>query len=169
MSSKAWAFTPFEIRAATHAVQKQRAAHVGWIGLVVCAVSLAACDRTGDARSEARVLVTHLNAVSDQGSLVERNAAIERLNKLRLQVEEHAQTREVCRTAHLGLLEAEAAQAEARKALNEAMARDSTALATAQSASIAANIERSNRALATAKLRFPECEKAMRKLVSEAH
>ena len=53
--------------------------------------------------------------------------------------------------------------------LSQAMARDSTSLPTAQSASIAANIERSNRALAMAKLRFPECEKAMRKLVKEAH
>lgn len=136
---------------------------------MACAVSGTACDRAADARSEARVLVTHLNAVSDQGTLGARNAAIERLSKLPLHVEEHAQTREVCRTAHLGLLEAEAAQAEARKALNEAIARDSAALPTAQSASIAANIERSNRALATAKLRFPECEKAMRKLVTEAH
>lgn len=101
--------------------------------------------------------------------MVDRSAAIERLGKLPLRVEEHAQTREVCRTAHLGLLEAEAAQAEARKALSQAIARDATSLPTAQSASIAANIERSNRALAMAKLRFPECEKAMRKLVKEAH
>jgi hypothetical protein len=169
MSNKAWAFTPVGIRVVSEPVQKQRVVHVGWIALVVCAVSSSACDRTADARSEARVLVTHLNAVSDQGSLRARNAAIERLDKLPLHIEEHAQTREVCRTAQLGLLEAEAAQAEARKALNEAMARDATALPTAQSASIAANIERSNRALATAKLRFPECEKAMRKLISEAH
>jgi metal-responsive CopG/Arc/MetJ family transcriptional regulator len=155
----------FEIRASSRSVQKVSAALLA-LGVVI---QLGACDRHADARAEARVLLRSLNDVSDRGSFQERSAAIDRLTQLQLSAAEHAQTREVCRAAHVGLLEAETAQAEARKALSEASALDAGVLAAKQASAVAADIERSNRALTTAKLRFPECERAMRKLIAEAH
>ena len=129
------------------------------------------CGERANARDEANTLMTSIHAVSDEGSFVDRSAALERLDQLSLHFGPHIQTREVCSAAHKGLLEAEIAQAEARRALasveGTAPANPPT-LEKAQAESIAADIERSNRALATAKERFPECERAMRELVREA-
>lgn len=136
------------------------------------AVWAASCGEQANARDEANALVTSLSAVSDEGSFVDRSAALERLNQLSLHFTPHIQTREVCSAAHKGLLEAEIAQTEARRAL-AAVSEGSTEanppkLEKVQADSIAADIERSNRALATAKERFPECERAMQGLLRES-
>jgi hypothetical protein len=132
---------------------------------LLTAAAITGCEQRANTRTEARALMTSLNAVTDQGgSLVERNAALERLDQLQLQVPAHVQTRDVCRAAHRGLLEAETAQAEARRAL-----ASTGALQRAEAAVIAADIERSNRALTVAKQRFPQCERAMRQLLTSAH
>jgi len=155
------------------AVQKQRGRlAAAWRLGVLClgTYGLAACGSQGEARAEARELITSLNAVSDEGSLSQRNAALARLDRLELHAPAHVQTRKVCREAHQGLLEAESAQAEARRTLAAASGSvPQPALDSAQADAIAAGIERSNRALATAKQRFPECEQAMRSLLKEAH
>lgn len=136
----------------------------GLIGVVA-----SGCGERPNARAEADALMTSLNAVSDEGSFVERSAALQRLNQLPLHFAAHAQTRDVCGSAHKGLLEAEIAQAEARRALTSASEGSAQpTLAKVQAESIAADIERSNRALAVAKERFPECERAMRGLLREA-
>lgn len=124
----------------------------------------AGCDRRGSVKAEARALMTSLNAVSDQGSLTLRSAALDDLQRLELHEPTHVQTRNVCRAAHQGLLDAEVAQAEARRAL----AKVGT-LEPSQAQVIAADIERSNKALSVAKQRFPECETAMRELIRVAH
>ena len=135
-----------------------------------CAAAIAACSGQSDARAEARELMTSLNAVSDEGSLTQRSAAIARLDRLELRAPQHVQARKVCREAHQGLLEAESAQAEARRAL-AAASSDATqgSLQHTQAEAIASGIERSNRALATAKQRFPECERLLKTLLKEAH
>jgi hypothetical protein len=130
----------------------------------------AACDRQADARAEARSLLTTLNAVSDERSLAERAAAIGVLDSLPLHEPGHAHTRVVCRAAHQGLLDAEIAQATARQAL--AGAGDggpAQKLSDAMAQSVANNIEQSNRALRAAKTGFPQCERALRALLKEAH
>jgi hypothetical protein len=137
--------------------------------MVFCAGLAWGCGERADARAEADALMTSLSAVSDEGSFVERSAALQRLNQLPLHFSAYAQTREVCGAAHKGLLEAEIAQAEARRALtsvNEGSPQPM--LGKVQAEGIAADIDRSNRALATAKERFPECERAMRGLLREA-
>lgn len=140
------------------------------LGTLCLASGLAACGGEAEARAEARELMTSLNAVSDEGSLSQRTAAIARLDQLELHRPAHVQTRKVCREAHQGLLDAETAQAEARRTLAAVSgAVPQPALEHTQANAIAAEIERSNRALATAKQRFPECEKAMRSLLQEAH
>jgi hypothetical protein len=135
------------------------------------------CGERHDARAEADALMTSLNAVSDNGSFVERSAALEHLDQLVLHFPTHAQVRDLCGAAHKGLLEAEVAQAEARRALSSVShaAADEAgngeaqpALEQVQAERIAADIERSNKALAMAKERFPECETAMRNLLREA-
>jgi hypothetical protein len=156
--------TRFEIRASFQGVQKASAGLLFLLGIIT-----GACNQQSDTRAEARELLRSLNDVSDRGSFQERTAALDRLTKMRLRVADHVQTREVCRSAHQGLLDAETAQAEARKALSDASARDAGLLGSKQATTIAADIERSNKALATAKQRFPECERAMRKLIAEAH
>jgi len=125
------------------------------------------CGEQTSARDEANALITSLHAVSDEGSFVDRSAALERLNQLSLHFAPHIQTRDVCSAAHKGLLEAEIAQTEARRAL-ASVSETGPKLEKVQADGIAADIERSNRALATAKERFPECEKAMRGLIREA-
>jgi hypothetical protein len=130
------------------------------------------CGEKANARDEANALMTSINAVSDQGSFVERSAALERLNQLSLHFAPHIQTRDVCSAAHKGLLEAEIAQAEARRALARVSEGNGEAnlpkLEKAQAESIAADIERSNQALASAKVGFPKCEQALRGLLREA-
>ena len=99
----------------------------------------------------------------------QRSNALQHLNQLPLHFAGLAQTRDVCSAAHKGLLEAEIAQAEARRALTSASeGSPQPMLEKVQAEGIAADIERSNRALALAKDRFPECEKAMRGLLREA-
>jgi hypothetical protein len=135
------------------------------LGAALTAAS--SCGEQASARAEADALMTSLNAVSDESSFVDRSAALERLNQLALHFAPHRQTREVCSAAHKGLLEAEIAQTEARRAL-ASVSEAGPKLEKVQAESIAADIERSTRALATAKERFPECEKAMRGLIREA-
>jgi len=151
----------------SRAVQKESRL---WACAVSVALVLLGCTGKADERAEARELMTSLNAVSDEGSLTQRSAAIARLDRLELHAPQHVQARKVCREAHQGLLEAEAAQAEARRTLAAVSGSTPQApLAQTQAESIASEIERSNRALATAKQRFPECERAMRSLLKEAH
>lgn len=142
---------------------------LAWIGAML--VAALGCGEQADARDEANALMTSLHAVSDEGSFVDRSAALTRLNQLPLHFAPHIQTRDVCSAAHKGLLEAEIAQAEARRALasvsDGAGAENPGKLERGQAESIAADIERSNRALAMAKERFPECEKALRGLVRD--
>jgi hypothetical protein len=144
--------------------------HLARGGLLILALLIAACDRQADARAEARSLLTALNAVSDERSLTERASAIAVLDRLPLHEPRHAHTRTVCRAAHQGLLDAEAAQATARRALaaaNDGGPPQKLSDATAQA--VARNIEASNRALGTAKAGFPQCERALRELLKEAH
>jgi hypothetical protein len=156
------AFTRPEVGSSIVTVQKSFLAVLGLVGTMGC------WERV-DARAEANALMTSLNAVSDEGSFVERSAALQRLNQLPLHFAAHAQTRDVCGAAHKGLLEAEIAQAEARRALTSAgEGTPQPMLEKVQAEGIAADIERSNRSLALAKERFPECEKAMRGLLREA-
>jgi hypothetical protein len=156
--------TRFEIRTSFRGVQKASAGLLVALGIIS-----AACNQKADARGEARELLRSLNDVSDRGSFQERSAAIDRLTNMPLRVADHVKTRAVCRVAHQGLLDAETAQAEARKALSEGSGRDAGLLGMQQATAVAADIARSNKALATAKQRFPECERAMRKLIAEAH
>jgi metal-responsive CopG/Arc/MetJ family transcriptional regulator len=156
--------TRFEIRASFRGVQKASRGLLIALGLIAVG-----CGQQADTRAEARQLLRSLNDVSDRGTFQERSSAIDRLTKMSLHTSEHVQTRDVCRAAHQGLLEAETAQAEARKALSEANTRDAGLIGSQQASAVAADIERSNKALATAKQRFPECERAMRKLIAEAH
>jgi hypothetical protein len=135
-------------------------------------VAASGCGEKANARDEANALMTSINAVADEGSFVERSAALERLNQLSLHFAPHIQTRDVCSAAHKGLLEAEIAQAEARRALASVGEGNGEAnlpkLEKAQAESIAADIERSNQALASAKVGFPKCEQALRGLLREA-
>jgi hypothetical protein len=154
-----------DVGAPAHAVQKS----LGRVAALLALTCALACGERADARDEARALMTSLNAVSDEGSFTQRSAALSRLSQLELHFAPHVQTREVCSAAHKGLLEAEVAQAQARRALSEVSQNGAAQpLAQNQAETIAADIERSNKALATAKDRFPECERAMRSLVREA-
>jgi hypothetical protein len=148
---------------------RMRLLQIACVGAVLSAAG--SCGEQNSARDEANALMTSLNAVSDEGTFVDRSAALERLNRLALHFAPHIQTRDVCSAAHKGLLEAEIAQAEARRALASIEGSDQPnppKLEAVQAESIAADIERSNRALATAKERFPQCEKSMQGLLREA-
>jgi hypothetical protein len=130
-----------------------------------------ACNREADAREEARLLLDKLHALSGDGTLTQRKAALDALRALPLREAEHGHTRDLCHSAHLQLLEAEAAQVSARKALDEAAAGaqpGGMALSPERGQAIAAELERSNSALAASKKAFPECEQATIALTREA-
>jgi hypothetical protein len=168
MSCKESPRTRGAVLAIGSAVQKlEKHARVASVILVFAAFG---CDSQADARGEARVLVRQLSEFSDDRSLVERSNALGALAKLPLRSADHAQARDVCVAAHRGMLDAETSQASARKALQEAQSQAANGgLDKARATSIANAIEASNRALTQAKQRFPECERAMRKLLTEAH
>lgn len=116
-------------------------------------------------------MLEKLNALNGEGTLVMRKQALDALNELPLREPVHARTRDVCRNAHLDLLNAESAQASARKSLDEATRRSQPggeALPAERGQAIALELERSNQALSRAKQGFPECEEATQKLVLKA-
>jgi hypothetical protein len=143
----------------------------------VCGVHVAAlilllgsaCDSRTAERAEARDLLAHLNAISDDHSLVERSAALAALQRMRLQVPEHVRARDACHAAHLGLLEAETLQTSARKALASGAQQPGGSLSASDALAITNDIDRSNRALADAKASLPICERATRALLTKAH
>jgi hypothetical protein len=164
--------TSAEVRWAASNVQKpQRHSLVCAVASLILLAFGSSCDARAAERSEARDLLKHLNAISDERSLVERSAAIERLRHLPLRVPAHARARDACQSAQLGLLEAETAQANARKSLAAASTKQQPGgtLSAQDAQTISADIERSNRALAEAKNRFPACERATRELLTKAH
>jgi hypothetical protein len=112
-----------------------------------------------------------LNKLSANGSLTERKQALDALEAFEIREPEHAQARDVCRSAHSQLLQAEAAQVSARKALEEAT-KDRTPGSPPMSAerglAIAAELKQSTGALTAAQLQFPKCEQATIALTREA-
>lgn len=129
-----------------------------------------ACHTEADARAEARELLERLHKLAGDGTLTERKAALDALHALPLHDTEHGRARDVCHAAHLKLLEAETAQLAARKSLDEAAegAKPGSGLSPERGQAIAAELERSNAALAAAKAGFPECEQATLALIREA-
>jgi hypothetical protein len=166
--------TLHQVAGAPRFVQKysrRRAARVA-SAIRLCSLwALAGCDTQAQERAEARELLAQLTAASEESSLSERSAALAALGKLRLRTPALIAMRDACRAAHQGLLEAETAQASARKALAEAGANQGagTRLSPSQADAIHVDIERSNRSLSEAKSRFPTCERAMRELTTKAH
>jgi hypothetical protein len=146
------------------------AARVLAFAMVVLLSSVPACDGCNDKRSQARTLLRALNTLSDKRSLSDRSQALAELGQVELSEPALVRTRESCRAAHAGLLDAETAQTSARQALERASQQGRDAgLSGDSAAAIARDIEQSNQALAQAKVRFPECERAMRELISAAH
>jgi hypothetical protein len=116
-------------------------------------------------------LLERLNALSGEGTLVMRKQALDALDKLPLREPVHDRTRDVCRNAHLELLNAETAQASARRSLEDATRQAQPgggALPPERSQAIALELERSSEALNRAKQGFPECEEVTQKLVLKA-
>jgi hypothetical protein len=161
-----------QVSGSSRLVQKRGALRIAAV-LILCSLPiLCACDsQAQQERSEARELLSRLHAVSQDRSFAERGAALDALGGLRLNVPAHIAMRDACRSAHTGLLEAEIAQASARKALAEASANNARGghLSPQQASGIAAEIEHSNKALADAQSRFPTCERALRELTTKAH
>lgn len=134
-----------------------------WCVVVLLVVLGSGCDRKEESRAEAKILLEKLRTLSGEGTLTQRQAALDALKNLELRDPEHARARDVCHGAHQQLLSAEASQAAARKALEEATQPQQpgggkTALTPERGVAIAADLQRSNEALAAAKRGFPECE-----------
>jgi hypothetical protein len=139
--------------------------------LALAAAAQAGCDREAESRAEARALLEKLNKLSANGSLAQRKQTIDALGQITLRVPEHAQARDTCRTAHLQLLQAEAAQVSARKSLEEATRAHEAAgvaIPPERGQAIAAELQQSNDALAAAQREFPKCEQATLELTREA-
>jgi hypothetical protein len=139
--------------------------------LATAATGFAGCDRGAESRAEARALLDRLNKLTANGTLAQRKQALDALALVSLRFPEHAHARELCRAAHLQLLQAEAAQVSARKALEEATrSREpgGARIAPERGQAIAAELQQSNAALAAAQREFPKCEQATLELTREA-
>jgi hypothetical protein len=139
--------------------------------IFLLAVAAAGCDRGAESRAEARALLDRLNKLSANGTLAQRKEAIDALGLVRVRVPEHAHALELCRSAHLKLVQAEAAQVSARKALEEATRNrepGGAPIAPERGQAIAAELQQSNAALAAAQREFPKCEQATMELTREA-
>ena len=136
--------------------------------LLACA-ACSGCDREAESRAEAKRLIERLQALSDEGTLTQRQTALDALRAMELRQPEHARTRDVCAGAHQQLLAAEAAQTSARKTLDEATQAHASGkgLSPERGHAIAAELERSNEALAAAKNAFPQCEARTLQLTRE--
>lgn len=165
-----------DVRVAALAVQKQSLLRVACL---ILSVSASACGRgcgdsgrrvSEDDRGEARSLLEQLTDLSDKESLQQRQARLEQLAGLKLAAAPNRQARDACRNAYQGLLDAEIAQASAKKALEQLSekARAGAAITPEQGRAVGADIERSNGALAAAKTGLPACEQAMRELLGRA-
>jgi hypothetical protein len=141
------------------------------LALATAATGLGACDRDAESRAEARALLDRLNKLSANGTLAQRKQAIDALGLVSVRVPAHAQALELCRSAHLQLLQAEAAQVSARKALEEATRNrepGGAPITAERGQAIAAELQQSNAALAAAQREFPKCAKATLALTREA-
>jgi hypothetical protein len=139
--------------------------------LILAAADQAGCDREAESRAEARALLEKLNKLSANGTLAQRKQTIDALDQVTLRVPEHAHARDICRTAHLQLLQAEAAQVSARKSLEEATRTHEAGgvpIPPERGKAIAAELQQSTDALATAQREFPKCEQATIELTREA-
>ena len=98
-----------------------------------------------------------------------RRARVDDLAGLALREPELARTRDVCVTAHRGLLDAETEQARARRSLEAAERRHPDGPVPAGEAQqIADAIAASNRALEQAQQALPRCEAQSRELALRA-
>lgn len=136
--------------------------------LLVCS---SACNRESESRAEARGLLEKLNKLSANGTLTQRKQALDALDALDIREPQHVHARDVCRSAHGQLLQAETAQVSARKALEEATkdrAPGSPPISSERGLAIAAELKQSTAALTAAQLQFPNCEEATIALTREA-
>jgi hypothetical protein len=145
--------------------------HRSFILVVAVLACSAACNHDEEARAEARGLLERLNKLSTKGTLTDRKQALDALDAFSIREPQHAQARDVCRSAHSQLLQAEAMQVSARKALDEATkdrAPGSPPMSSERGLAIAADLKKSTAALASAQLQFPKCEQATIALTREA-
>ena len=127
---------------------------------------LCGCDREAETRAEAKQLLERLQALSGDGTLSQRQTTLDGLRTMELREPEHAHARDVCLGAHEQLLQAEAAQTAARKALDDATKAQAggSGIPPERGRAIAADLQRSNDALAASKRAFPQCEELTLKL-----
>lgn len=129
------------------------------------------CNSGEESRTEARALLDRLNKLKADGTLTQRRQALDALGEFSVRTQEHVRVRDLCRNAHLQLLDAEAAQVGARKALDEAARAQQpggASITPERGQAIAAELDRSNAALAAARREFPKCEEATVALAREA-
>jgi hypothetical protein len=138
---------------------------------LLLALLSSSCNSGEQSRSEARALLDRLNKLKADGSLTERKQALDSLEQFGVHNPEHLRVRDLCRNAHLQLLDAEAAQVGARKALEEATRSQQPgggSITPERGQAIAAELERSNAALVAARREFPKCQEATLALSREA-
>jgi hypothetical protein len=134
---------------------------VRWVLIGSVMVSFAGC-RTE--RDEARILFDRLDAVDVQLDHAARAPRVDDLQALSLEEAQLARMRDDCVAAHRALIEAEAQQQTARKALSRAEAQTEGSLDPAEAARLTEVIGRSQEAYERAKALFPACERHKRSL-----
>jgi hypothetical protein len=125
------------------------------------------CNGEAESRAEAKDLLQQLRTLSGDGTLTQRQSALDALKQLPLREPSHVQARDLCHAAHLQLLQAETSQVSARKALEDVTKAGGGSLSPERGAAIAAELQRSNDALAEAKRAFPKCEQVTIALTQE--
>jgi hypothetical protein len=137
--------------------------------ILLLSAVLPACGNEKAPRGEARELFDRISSLDPNAPDASRRARLQDLERLQLRDPALARVRDVCLTAHGGMLEAEDAQAVAKRSLAAAEQRNpGGGIPAVEAQRIADAIDRSNRALAAAQAALPRCEEQSRELALRA-
>jgi len=136
------------------------------IGSVALGAIVLACGGSSD--SEARALLHQLKGLELDAPMAERQARIGRLKELALRADDLVAARDACVRAHQRLLEAEVAQAEAKRDLASArLGPGDGSRGPAMAHGLERSLQRSEDALSQARAAFPACRDLTRSLAKK--
>ncbi|MDB4989371.1 MAG: hypothetical protein JWN04_4549 [Myxococcaceae bacterium] len=137
-----------------------------WLLLLAAGSLLVACDREGRARAEAHTFLALYMATDHSAPAAERARKITQMEQLTLSDDTVRAARDECVGAHRTLLDSERENELASAQLDKALAALPTnqVLPVADTASIRAGIEKAERSLTDARVRFEKCETQARSL-----
>lgn len=136
-------------------------------GVIVLALGqVAACDREGRVRAEARTFLALYEATDHRAPIAERERKVKQMEQLALSEEAVRAARDECVAAHKVLIDAERQNEHASRELDNVLATQPAGepLPSEEIARIRAEIQTAEGSLSDARKRFERCETQARSL-----